>query len=67
VVGHITELFDHQKEGLSGLSRRWKQRDGIILQDDAGLGKTNTALAALVAHGGKRNLIIVPDLPTRMA
>lgn len=60
VVDHIRTLFPHQKEGAERILQAWTERDGIILQDDAGLGKTNTALAALVAHGGKRNLIVVP-------
>jgi hypothetical protein len=60
VVGHIERLFDHQAEGAQRILKAWADGEGAILQDDAGLGKTNTALAAIVAHGGKRNLIVVP-------
>ena len=62
VVGHIDKLFDHQKEGAERIIQAWRERDGFILQDDAGLGKSNTALAALVAQGGRRNLIVVPTM-----
>lgn len=58
--GMLTELFSHQVEGAERILSAWAEGDGIVLQDEAGLGKTNTALAALKAHGGKRNLIVVP-------
>jgi hypothetical protein len=57
---HIQQLFSHQVEGAERIRRAWEYGDGCLLQDDAGLGKTNTAMAAMVAHGGKRNLIVVP-------
>jgi hypothetical protein len=38
----------------------WQHNDGVLLQDEAGLGKTNQALGAMLARGGKRNLIVVP-------
>jgi hypothetical protein len=60
VRGQIDRLFAHQKDGAERILSAWQQRDGVILSDSAGLGKTNTALAAIVAHGGKRNLIVVP-------
>jgi hypothetical protein len=60
LTGHIERLYDHQREGAERILAAWEHSDGMVLQDDAGLGKTNTALAALVANGGKRNLIVVP-------
>jgi len=60
VVGHITELFDHQEEGARRILLSWRDRDGAILSDEAGLGKSLTALAAIKTFGGKRNLIVVP-------
>lgn len=60
VRGAIDRLYDHQREGAERILAAWQKRDGIILGDSAGLGKTATALAAIVAHGGKRNLIVVP-------
>ena len=56
----IRKLFKHQIEGSERMLQAWQERDGFILQADAGLGKTLSATAAIVAHGGKRNLIIVP-------
>ena len=56
----MEELFPHQKEGAERILDSWKKRDGFLLQDDAGLGKTMTALAAMAENGGDRNLIIVP-------
>lgn len=60
VRGRVDKLYDHQREGAERILAAWQQRDGVILSDSAGLGKTNTALAAIVANGGKRNLIVVP-------
>lgn len=60
VKGQVDRLYDHQREGAERILAAWQKRDGIILGDSAGLGKTNTALAAIVANGGKRNLIVVP-------
>lgn len=60
VTGHIERLYSHQAEGVQRVLYGWQKGDGVVLQDDAGLGKTNIALGALVANGGKRNLIVVP-------
>jgi len=59
-VGAIDKLYPHQKEGAERINWAWKHRDGVLIQDSAGLGKSLTALAALQAHGGKRNLVVVP-------
>lgn len=66
--GPMQGLFDHQIDGAARILTAWKETDGIVLQDDAGLGKTVTALAAMVARerelaaAGKpgRHLVIVP-------
>lgn len=60
VTGHISELKDHQQEGAERMLTAWEVGDGVLLQDSAGLGKTLTALAAMQARGGKKNLIVVP-------
>lgn len=60
VVGHIDKLFSHQTEAAERILQGWESSDGILLSDSAGLGKSNTALAAVLARGGKRNLIVVP-------
>lgn len=60
VTGHISKLFSHQQEAAERIRLAWEQGSGCLLQDEAGLGKTNAALAAMVGHGGKRNLIVVP-------
>jgi hypothetical protein len=54
------KLFRHQEEGISRILQSWDERDGFVLQDEAGLGKTLTALGAMMARGGKRNLVVVP-------
>jgi len=53
-------LFRHQEEGISRILQSWDERDGFVLQDEAGLGKTLTAMGAMIARGGKRNLVVVP-------
>lgn len=63
--GPMVGLFDHQVEGAERILSAWERGDGIVLQDDAGLGKTNTALAALAAQEKRlgrpaRMLIVVP-------
>lgn len=60
-VRGIYSLKKHQQEGVARSMDSLKKRDGFVLQDDAGLGKTLTGLAAMVAQGGKRNLIVVPN------
>ena len=60
VVGGITDAAPHQTDGAERIALSWTERDGAILQDDAGLGKTVTALMAMVHRGGARNLIVVP-------
>lgn len=60
VTGMISELFSHQVDGVRRIMYAWQNGNGALLQDSAGLGKTNTAIAALVANEGKRNLIVVP-------
>lgn len=60
-TGKARELFDHQVDGAERMLTAWAYHDGFILQDEAGLGKTNTALAAIIANKGKRNLIVVPE------
>lgn len=54
------EMTPHQVEGAQRILLAWLTHNGVLLQDDAGLGKTSTALAAIKANGGKRNLIVVP-------
>lgn len=56
----IERLFAHQAEAAERILLAWEEGDGALLQDDAGLGKTNSALAAIIARGGPRNLIVVP-------
>jgi len=60
VRGRIEKLFSHQVEGAERIRSAWERGNGVLLSDAAGLGKTNTVLAAMQAHGGKRNLIVVP-------
>lgn len=60
ITGYIKNLFYHQVEGAERILQAWKDGDGCILQDSAGLGKTLTSLAVMKAQGGKRNLIVVP-------
>ena len=56
----IRGLFQHQLEGVARIISSWLKRDGFLLQDDAGLGKTLTCLAAILTNAGRRNLIVVP-------
>lgn len=56
----ITQLFGHQIDGAERALTAFQHTDGIVISDDAGLGKTNTGMATLLGHGGKRNLIVVP-------
>lgn len=58
--GNKKELFSHQVEGAERILTAWKDGDGCLLMDEAGLGKTLTAIAAMQAYGGKRRLIVVP-------
>ncbi len=50
------QLLPHQQEGLKFIMNHSR----CILADEMGLGKTATAIAALVFHGGLKNLIICP-------
>jgi len=65
-TGEIKQLFKHQVDAAARIVDAWKHRDGYILQSDAGLGKTNSALAAVVTatklQGGTRHLIVVPTM-----
>jgi hypothetical protein len=58
------ELFVHQVDGAERTWTSFKKGTGMLVQDDAGLGKTLTGLAALhhgiTKEGVKRALICVP-------
>lgn len=60
----ITQAHQHQADGAVRALAAFDVRDGFLLQDDAGLGKTVTAcltLAALIKRDGLgRRLIVVP-------
>jgi len=58
--GPFASLKPHQTEAAERILTAWKHHDAFLLQDEAGLGKTLGAMAAMVAQGGKRNLIVVP-------
>lgn len=58
-------LYQHQIDAAGRCLTSWEKCDGFLLQDEAGLGKTNSAMAALVAHGGKRNVIVTPTAGKR--
>ena len=58
--GKATQLFPHQIDGAERVLSAFERGDGAIVSDDAGLGKTNTAMATIVAHGADRNLVVVP-------
>ena len=59
--GPKKQLFKHQAEGVQRILDSWEKRDGFLLQDETGLGKTLSALAAVIARGEKRNLFVVPE------
>ena len=59
--GPKKQLFKHQAEGVQRILDSWEKRDGFLLQDETGLGKTLSALAAIIARGEKRNLFVVPE------
>lgn len=61
----ITQLFSHQIDGAERALTAFKTGDGIVISDDAGLGKTNTGMATLLGYGGKRNIIVVPTAGKR--
>lgn len=58
--GHMRELFPHQVEGAERILTALAEGDGVILSDDAGLGKTNTALASIAALKPERAVVVVP-------
>lgn len=53
-------LFGHQIDGAERILTALEKGDGVVISDDAGTGKTNTAMATAVGLGAKRNLIVVP-------
>lgn len=59
-TGKAKGLFGHQIEGAERILTALKTGDGVVISDDAGTGKTNTAMATAVGLGAKRNLIVVP-------
>lgn len=61
----ITQLFSHQIDGAERALTAFEAGDGIVISDDAGLGKTNTGMATLLGYGGKRNIIVVPTAGKR--
>lgn len=61
----ITQLFSHQIDGAERALTAFQSGDGIIVSDDAGLGKTNTGMATMLGYGGKRNVIVVPTAGKR--
>lgn len=61
----ITQLFSHQIDGAERALTAFESGDGIVVSDDAGLGKTNTGMATMLGYGGKRNIIVVPTAGKR--
>ena len=57
----IVRMKAHQVEGAARIIDAWKTGDGCLIADEAGLGKTVTALAATKVYAGKLNIIVVPE------
>ena len=57
VTGHA---FEHQAEAVARILASWEERDGFVLMDTPGRGKTIEALMAIKAHGAERNLVVLP-------
>jgi len=58
--GPIKDLYPHQREAAERILASWRERDGCLIADEAGLGKTLSGVAAMMQRGGRRNLIVVP-------
>ncbi len=55
------QVNDDQMYGAGQMLSAWARGHGIAIQDSPGLGKTVLGLTAMVAQGGKRNLIVIPE------
>lgn len=61
----MTVAHAHQVEAAQRCLASWDVRDGFLISDDPGLGKTLTGMLTLLANkeknGSERHLIVVPD------
>jgi hypothetical protein len=53
-------LMQHQIDAVGRIMDGFEKNGGFLLMDEPGLGKTTSAVAAIAANGGERNLIVVP-------
>jgi hypothetical protein len=56
VVGHIDKLFSHQTEAAERILQGWESGDGVLLSDQAGLGKLQPVDTPVLTPAGWRKI-----------